>query len=327
MLPGASRNRQLRLFSTVLQRSLYKARTILSGTPESDSGKGIAPREFDCVARGLRFRVLEWGEGDDVVVLLHGLNSNAWVWARVAQRLGSRFRVLVPNLRAHGGSEITPDGHGIEDAGYDVVALLEQWGVHRFHLAGHSWGGKIATVLAARHPQRVLSLQLADPVPPRGFNPVVARAPFLADSAFEPERRHYPNERALLSARKGTMYDSNGDALDLRLWREHFVQKADGSFVPVLPEAIFQHLLTHELQSDISPLLPQVACPVHLMLPTFTVAFLPGETRAWREGLGKRLSISRIPGDHQFIHTNPAATLASMLGHLPPESSSRSHDP
>ena len=51
----------------------------------------------------------EYGAGP-VVVLLHGSPGTSKAWSRVAERLGDRFRVIVPNLPGHGETSAAPAG-------------------------------------------------------------------------------------------------------------------------------------------------------------------------------------------------------------------------
>lgn len=98
------------------------------------------------------------------VVILHGLLGSGRNWQGVASALGSRFDVVLPDLRNHGGSPW--DG----DAGYpalvaDVLELLDRLGLDRVRLVGHSMGGKVAMLLALRSPERVERLVVVDIAP------------------------------------------------------------------------------------------------------------------------------------------------------------------
>jgi pimeloyl-ACP methyl ester carboxylesterase len=107
-------------------------------------------------AGGLRMHVATAGPQDaPVVVLLHGWPEHWWLWHAVMPRLAAAgYRVLAPDLRGFGWSEITPSGYDKEQFATDVLALLDALGVDECDLVGHDWGGWTAQLLAIRAPQR-----------------------------------------------------------------------------------------------------------------------------------------------------------------------------
>ncbi len=91
-------------------------------------------------------------------VLLHGDVSGAEAtWSRQAP-LGERFHVIAPDRRGYGASPPT-DREDFDVDACDALALLGDGG----HLAGHSYGGVVALVAAARRPDAVRSLCLIEP--------------------------------------------------------------------------------------------------------------------------------------------------------------------
>jgi 3-oxoadipate enol-lactonase len=102
------------------------------------------------------------GRGDGpVLVFLHGatLDHRSWDAQRVA--LQSRYRIVVPDLRAHGES-MTTDAFSFAAAVDDVVALLDDLDLDRIGLIGLSLGGNIAQEVVHRDPARVAALVVAD---------------------------------------------------------------------------------------------------------------------------------------------------------------------
>lgn len=95
------------------------------------------------------------------VVLLHPFPFDRRFWAALARRLAATRRVIVPDLRGFGQSPL--DGSfSIADLADDVAALLDRLGLQRAHVGGLSMGGYVALAFAARHPQRLSGLLLAD---------------------------------------------------------------------------------------------------------------------------------------------------------------------
>ncbi|HEX4215920.1 MAG TPA: alpha/beta hydrolase [Candidatus Dormibacteraeota bacterium] len=53
----------------------------------------------------MKLNVREWGEGDRLAILIHGITSDSRAWVRVGPALAERgYRVLAPDLRGHGQS-------------------------------------------------------------------------------------------------------------------------------------------------------------------------------------------------------------------------------
>lgn len=101
------------------------------------------------------------------VLLLHGIGGNADTFSGVAPQLaGAGWRVVAWDAPGYGESEDpTAQDTGADSAGtyVDIVAgLLGALGAERAHLVGVSWGGVIATHVAARRPELVASLSLLD---------------------------------------------------------------------------------------------------------------------------------------------------------------------
>jgi pimeloyl-ACP methyl ester carboxylesterase len=92
------------------------------------------------------------------VVLVHGSGGNAaGAWAPL-QVLSDRFELVAPNRGGY------PPGPLLERIDFeeqaDELAPLLQDGAH---LVGHSYGGLIALLMAARRPESVLSLTVSEP--------------------------------------------------------------------------------------------------------------------------------------------------------------------
>src|SRR5579871_6235066 len=107
------------------------------------------------VVNGLRLHYLEWGEPTaPPIVMLHGLRSAAPTWAAVAAPLCARYRVLALDQRGRGESEWAADRNYRRDAYVaDLAELVDQLGLERFILMGHSMGGANTLVYTARHPK------------------------------------------------------------------------------------------------------------------------------------------------------------------------------
>jgi 3-oxoadipate enol-lactonase len=89
-------------------------------------------------------------------VLIHGLGgTSAGIWGRVAGELADGFTVVTYDLRGTGGSDRAPGPYSLDDFVGDLRALVEELGLDRPALVGHSFGGSIALAYAARRPEDV----------------------------------------------------------------------------------------------------------------------------------------------------------------------------
>lgn len=112
---------------------------------------------------------LESGDGEHRVVFLHGLFGRGKNFTRIAKGLHPEFRTLLVDLPNHGRSPWTERFSYPEMA--DIVAehLRAGFAAHGpVDVVGHSMGGKVAMVLALRHPDLVRRLVVVDIAPVGG---------------------------------------------------------------------------------------------------------------------------------------------------------------
>lgn len=113
------------------------------------------------------FRGLHWAAGrspsvDGCVLFLHGLSGTADVWDATVRELGERRpECLAIDQRGHGSSVVPVRGYAVADYVADVVALAQRLPVP-LRLVGHSMGGRVALVAAARFPQLFRSVAIVD---------------------------------------------------------------------------------------------------------------------------------------------------------------------
>ena len=103
-----------------------------------------------------------YGEQGSRVVFLHGLFGQGRNWTGIAKSLADDHRILLVDLPDHGRSAWTERFDLLEVA--DTIASVLS-GDDPVTLVGHSLGGKVAMVLALRHPGLVERLCVADIAP------------------------------------------------------------------------------------------------------------------------------------------------------------------
>lgn len=124
-------------------------------------GKHFPVVSGSAVSRG---RAVGWtitGAGRPVVVLEAGLSGSRVNWAQVIDELAPETCVLTYDRAGYGRSDATKPAP--DQAVDDLRAVLDDASVvEPIVLAGHSWGGVIARLFTAAHPERVAALVLLD---------------------------------------------------------------------------------------------------------------------------------------------------------------------
>ena len=114
-------------------------------------------------ANGIALHYITVGAGPDVV-MLHGFLGNLAVWhLYMAPILRRDHRVTTYDLRGHGYSDVTPTGYTAADMAEDLRCFLDEMGIERPILVGHSFGADIAMYFSLLYPERVAKLVALEP--------------------------------------------------------------------------------------------------------------------------------------------------------------------
>jgi pimeloyl-ACP methyl ester carboxylesterase len=104
------------------------------------------------------------GVGSVPVIFIHALAGNTRQWSAQLDHIRKTRRAIALDLRGHGQSAAPANGdYAIEAMVQDIRTVVDQLGVERFVLVGHSMGGSVAGAYAGAHPEQVAGLLLADP--------------------------------------------------------------------------------------------------------------------------------------------------------------------
>lgn len=131
------------------------------------------------------------------MLFLHGIGGHRHHWSSQIESLKSSFRAAAWDARGYGDSDDYDGPLEFSSFVSDVVRVLDFLGAKKAHLVGLSMGGRIAREVALRHPQRLLSLTLANTSP--GFD---ALSPEQVRKFVEERRNRTPESmKALLGSR------------------------------------------------------------------------------------------------------------------------------
>lgn len=163
----------------------------------------IEPRgaRRDVIADGLRLSVLHYaGDGPDLVIV-PGITTTATGCDFLAAELAPRFNVVAVDLRGRGRSDLaSAGGYGLDDYAGDLSATINQLGLSRPAIIGHSLGARIVARWGVDHTTHG-PLVLVDPplsgktrpypTPWASFDNQLSEA--AAGTSVDAVRRYYPH--------------------------------------------------------------------------------------------------------------------------------------
>ncbi len=117
------------------------------------------------MSRGVALMVSDSGGELPAMLLLHGYLSSGDVFDDLAAKLKKEYRVITLDLPGAGISEVVGEVHTMEWMADVVAGVLEQCGVERATVVGHSMGGYVALELLRAKPEMVERLVLMQALP------------------------------------------------------------------------------------------------------------------------------------------------------------------
>tara|TARA_B110000305_G_scaffold241336_1_gene315036 strand:- start:3879 stop:4742 length:864 start_codon:yes stop_codon:yes gene_type:complete len=118
------------------------------------------------------------GAGKPPLIVLHGMLGSSRNWLSAGAELAQHWHVQALDLRNHGRSPHA-ESMTYEDLVDDVLDWMDLRGLTKADLMGHSMGGKVAMLIACRHPNRVNRLMVID-IAPKSYKSAGSRAEFAA---------------------------------------------------------------------------------------------------------------------------------------------------
>lgn len=92
----------------------------------------------------------------DVLLFLHGWGCDGSIFKSIISRFSDEYRCIAVDFKGFGYNTDPPaEGWTIEDYAQDIVQLLNNDGIANVTIVAHSFGCRVATVIAAKYPQLV----------------------------------------------------------------------------------------------------------------------------------------------------------------------------
>ncbi|MBT2394801.1 alpha/beta fold hydrolase [Streptomyces sp. ISL-100] len=124
----------------------------------------MATSQLAADVNGISIGYTDEGSGPPLV-LIHGHPFDRTMWAPQIEAFAPTHRVIAPDLRGYGESEVVPGITPLSAFAADIAALLDHLSVERAVLGGLSMGGQIVMECYRLFPERITGLVLADTFP------------------------------------------------------------------------------------------------------------------------------------------------------------------
>lgn len=115
------------------------------------------------MVKNINVAYIDQGTGDQVLLLIHGLGSNAKGWIRNIPVLAKNYRVIALDLPGYGKSDKGYYDYSMEFYAQVLKGFLLELNINKAVFVGHSMGGQIAITSALKNPEIVEKLVLISP--------------------------------------------------------------------------------------------------------------------------------------------------------------------
>jgi pimeloyl-ACP methyl ester carboxylesterase len=141
--------------------------------------------------------VQQAGTEQPALVFLHYWGGSTRTWHPVIARLASAARCVAIDHRGWGSSSAPAHGYATADLADDALAVISALGLDDYIVVGHSMGGKVAQLLAARVPSGLRGLVLVAPAP--------ARPAVVPDAVLAGMRAAYGSRESVIATLDGVL--------------------------------------------------------------------------------------------------------------------------
>jgi pimeloyl-ACP methyl ester carboxylesterase len=134
------------------------------------------------------------GSGEPLL-LLSGFSGSSQDWIPSLAQWGTKFQLILPDLRGHGRSGVLSKPFRHEDAAADLVALLDHLGICTCNGVGISAGGNVLLHMATKQPDRITAMVLVSATsyfPAQAHAIMSQYADNLPEEQWEILRRRHP---------------------------------------------------------------------------------------------------------------------------------------
>jgi pimeloyl-ACP methyl ester carboxylesterase len=234
------------------------------------------PNSNSFISQRLKLHYVDWGNPDaPPLILQHGGRDHCRSWDWTAEELARDWHVIAPDLRGHGDSAWSPEGHyGADALVYDFAQLVHTLGYDQVTIVAHSLGGNLATRFTGLYPEKVrklVNLEGLGPSPDVRAKREVLGHParlrqWIADrrSAAGRQTRRYPTlEAAFARMKEENAFLNDEQARHLTV--HGAIRNEDGTFSWKFDNYLNVWPVTDMPYPQLTTLWEAITCPVLLL--------------------------------------------------------------
>lgn len=117
----------------------------------------------DIRLEGTKIHLYQSENDKEPIIFLHGGMDNGLCWTPIAEELGIKYHVIMPDARGHGLTDTVEEDWTYDAMADDVKVVIENLELNKVNLIGHSMGGNTGAKVAQKYPNMVKKLILEEP--------------------------------------------------------------------------------------------------------------------------------------------------------------------
>jgi pimeloyl-ACP methyl ester carboxylesterase len=252
------------------------------------AGHGHAHADFESGRFHVRVDGPEHPVGD--VILIPGLSSSPGVWDGLTDQLKGRYRVHRIHIQGFAGAPAEDNAAGPVSApvAEDLARYIAEQGLTRPAVIGHSMGGTIGMMLAARHPDSVGRLMVVDMVPFMGAMFAAPGTVPTAESVAPTADQYY----AGMMGSSEEEYRQQAAARVVGMIKTESLRAGPLADTARSDRAVSSAAFRELIVTDLRPELRRISAPTSVLYVAFE---FPGMTPEMTDGI-YRASFANLPG-------------------------------
>ena len=215
---------------------------------------------------GIGINLAIWEGRGKPILCIHGITANCRCWDTLAQALAPEYHIIAMDLRGRGQSDKPSRGYALDYHLKDINCLLDDLGLERAVIMGHSLGAFIGLAFSADYPERVDRLILVDgggDLSPEQMEKVFAGI----KPALDRLGMVFPSAEAYLEKMKAAPYIQPWSAATEAYYR-YEIETAEGGVRSNISPAHIQEEAENIRKVNCAPYYPRLECEVLILRAT-----------------------------------------------------------